>query len=85
MGAPSRSPALLVGLRGERLIPGPSFFQLDRVREARAAGCRTTMVIDVTSAGVKGARSTISFRSLEPTPHRRRSAGSTVEAAWFFA
>jgi modification methylase len=33
-----RNAALLVGLRDERLIPRPSFFQLDRVRKARARG-----------------------------------------------
>jgi hypothetical protein len=36
-----RNAALVVGLRGERLVPRPSFFQLDRVRKARArGGCR---------------------------------------------
>jgi tRNA G10 N-methylase Trm11 len=33
-----RNVALLVGLRGERLVGRPSFFQLDRVRKARARG-----------------------------------------------
>jgi modification methylase len=33
-----RNVALLVGLRGDRLVPRPSFFQLDRVRKARARG-----------------------------------------------
>ena len=33
-----RNVALLVGLRGDRLVARPSFFQLDRVRKARAAG-----------------------------------------------
>jgi SAM-dependent methyltransferase len=33
-----RNVALLVGLRGERLVARPSFFQLDRVRKARARG-----------------------------------------------
>jgi modification methylase len=33
-----RHAALLVGLRGDRLVPRPSFFQLDRVRKARARG-----------------------------------------------
>jgi modification methylase len=33
-----RNAALLVGLPGERLVPRPSFFQLDRVRKARARG-----------------------------------------------
>jgi modification methylase len=33
-----RNVALLVGLRGDRLIGRPSFFQLDRVRKARARG-----------------------------------------------
>jgi modification methylase len=33
-----RNAALLVGLRGDRLVPRPSFFQLDRVRKARARG-----------------------------------------------
>jgi modification methylase len=33
-----RNVALLVGLRDDRLIPRPSFFQLDRVRKARARG-----------------------------------------------
>ena len=33
-----RHAALLVGLAGDRLIGRPSFFQLDRVRKARAAG-----------------------------------------------
>jgi SAM-dependent methyltransferase len=33
-----RHAALLVGLAGERLVGRPSFFQLDRVRKARAAG-----------------------------------------------
>jgi modification methylase len=33
-----RNAALLVGLREDRLIPRPSFFQLDRVRKARARG-----------------------------------------------
>jgi modification methylase len=31
-----RNAALLVGLREDRLVPRPSFFQLDRVRKARA-------------------------------------------------
>ena len=30
--------ALLAGLRGQRLIPRPSFFQLDNIRKARARG-----------------------------------------------
>jgi len=30
--------ALLVGLRGDRLVARPSFFQLDRIRKARARG-----------------------------------------------
>jgi modification methylase len=30
-----RNAALLVGLREDRLVPRPSFFQLDRVRKAR--------------------------------------------------
>jgi modification methylase len=33
-----RNAALLVGLRSDRLVPRPSFFQLDRVRKARAHG-----------------------------------------------
>jgi modification methylase len=33
-----RNVALLVGLRENRLVPRPSFFQLDRVRKARARG-----------------------------------------------
>jgi modification methylase len=33
-----RDVALLVGLRGDRLVGRPSFFQLDRVRKARARG-----------------------------------------------
>jgi modification methylase len=33
-----RNAALLVGLRHDRLVPRPSFFQLDRVRKARARG-----------------------------------------------
>jgi modification methylase len=33
-----RNVALLVGLNGDRLVGRPSFFQLDRVRKARAAG-----------------------------------------------
>jgi modification methylase len=33
-----RNAALLVGLRGDRLVPRPSFFQLDRVRKARSRG-----------------------------------------------
>jgi modification methylase len=33
-----RNAALLVGLRRDRLVPRPSFFQLDRVRKARARG-----------------------------------------------
>jgi SAM-dependent methyltransferase len=33
-----RNVALLVGLREDRLVPRPSFFQLDRVRKARARG-----------------------------------------------
>ena len=33
-----RNAALLVGLREDRLVPRPSFFQLDRVRKARAHG-----------------------------------------------
>jgi len=33
-----RNAALLVGLREDRLVPRPSFFQLDRVRKARARG-----------------------------------------------
>jgi hypothetical protein len=33
-----RNVALLVGLRDDRLVPRPSFFQLNRVRKARARG-----------------------------------------------
>jgi modification methylase len=33
-----RNAALLVGLREDRLVPRPSFFQLDRVRKSRARG-----------------------------------------------
>jgi modification methylase len=33
-----RNAALLVGLRQDRLVPRPSFFQLDRVRKARSRG-----------------------------------------------
>ena len=33
-----RCVALLAGLRGQRLIPRPSFFQLDNIRKARARG-----------------------------------------------
>jgi SAM-dependent methyltransferase len=33
-----RNAALLVGLRDDRLVPRPSFFQLDRVRKARRRG-----------------------------------------------
>jgi modification methylase len=33
-----RNVALLVGLNGDRLVGRPSFFQLDRVRKARATG-----------------------------------------------
>ena len=33
-----RNAALLVGLRGDQLVPRPSFFQLDRVRKARRRG-----------------------------------------------
>jgi len=33
-----RCVALLAGLRGQRLIPRPSFFQLDHIRKARARG-----------------------------------------------
>ena len=34
----ARNAALLVGLREHQLVPRPSFFQLDRVRKARARG-----------------------------------------------
>jgi hypothetical protein len=34
----ARSVALLAGLRGGRLIPRPSFFQLDIIRKARRRG-----------------------------------------------
>jgi SAM-dependent methyltransferase len=34
-----RNVALLVGLRGDRLVPRTSFFQLEHVRRARARGC----------------------------------------------
>jgi modification methylase len=33
-----RCVALLAGLRGQHLVPRPSFFQLDNVRKARARG-----------------------------------------------
>ena len=33
-----RNVALLAGLRDDRLVPRVSFFQIDRVRKARAAG-----------------------------------------------
>ena len=33
-----RNAALLVGLREDRLVPRPSFFQLNQVRKARAHG-----------------------------------------------
>jgi excisionase family DNA binding protein len=33
-----RNVALLVGLRDDRLVPRPSFFQLDHIRKARARG-----------------------------------------------
>jgi modification methylase len=33
-----RNAALLVGLREDRLVPCPSFFQLNQVRKARAHG-----------------------------------------------
>ena len=33
-----RCVALLAGLRGQHLIPRPSFFQLDNIRKARARG-----------------------------------------------
>jgi modification methylase len=33
-----RCVALLAGLRGQRLIPRPFFFQLDNIRKARARG-----------------------------------------------
>ena len=33
-----RNAALLVGLREDRLVPRPSFFQLDHVRKARTRG-----------------------------------------------
>jgi modification methylase len=35
-----RNVALLTGLRGDSLVPRVSFFQLEHVRKARAAGCR---------------------------------------------
>jgi hypothetical protein len=34
----ARCVALLAGLRGSRLVPRPSFFQLDNIRKARARG-----------------------------------------------
>ena len=37
-----RNVALLVGLRDDRLVPRPSFFQLNRVRKARARGLPAT-------------------------------------------
>jgi modification methylase len=39
-----RNAALLVGLRRDRLVPRPSFFQLDRVRKARARGLRLRII-----------------------------------------
>jgi modification methylase len=39
-----RNAALLVGLREDRLVPRPSFFQLDRVRKARARGLRLRII-----------------------------------------
>jgi modification methylase len=39
-----RNAALLVGLRQDRLVPRPSFFQLDRVRKARARGLRLRII-----------------------------------------
>ena len=39
-----RNAALLVGLREDRLVPRPSFFQLHQVRKARADGLQLRII-----------------------------------------
>jgi modification methylase len=54
-----RNVALLVGLRGDRLVGRPSFFQLDRVRKARARGLPLRIIAH---------EDVLVFRRLGPSP-----------------
>jgi modification methylase len=58
-----RNVALLVGLRGGRLVARPSFFQLDRVRKARARGLPLRIIAH---------EDVLVFRQAGPSPADRR-------------
>jgi len=58
-----RNVALLVGLRGDGLVARPSFFQLDRVRKARARGLPLRIIAH---------EDVLVFRQAGPSPADRR-------------
>jgi hypothetical protein len=62
--------ALLAGLRGQRLIPRPSFFQLDNVRKARARGEPWHLIVheDVLVFRASTCPSSAGLREVQPGP-----------------
>ncbi len=66
-----RNVALLVGLRGERLVPRPSFFQLDMVRKARARGLPLRIIAH---------EDVLVLRRLDPTAPAARTRSGQPQA-----
>jgi hypothetical protein len=68
-----RNVALLVGLRGERLVGRPSFFQLDRVRKARARGLPPRII---------AYEDVLVLRRLDPTAPAQQTRSGQPSVGW---
>ena len=65
-----RCVALLAGLRGQRLIPRPSFFQLDNLRKARARGEPWHLIVHEDVLVFRAPRELLEFRKTEASSAR---------------
>ncbi len=69
----ARCVALLAGLRGGKLIPRPSFFQLDNVRKARRRGEPWHLIVH---------EDLLIFRNPQPAAGAAELARPRTEPAW---
>jgi hypothetical protein len=72
-----RNAALLVGLREDRLVPRPSFFQLDRVRKARARGVPLRIIAHEDVLVFRRPPMSASSRELKDSEREPKGAGGS--------
>ena len=72
-----RNAALLVGLREDRLVPRPSFFQLNQVRKARAYGLPLRIIAHEDVLVFRQPTKPVSSRELKDPQREPKGAGGS--------